>query len=250
MTRVRQLFAVARACFRPASPQTLAGVSAYVAYLVWLAMRGIGSVGDTAYIHLSVALAAAGAWVGGCVARGARWPGASFTPSFTTALGIVAAFVTVSAVGINGAATFVGGLDLWTFTAFAPLAAAAGLSAGYARPSFGDGPPFVTPHPRPTWSALRRRRGATDARRGDLDSWQPLLVSALALLAWFVFRLRAHTITSLSPSWSMWRAKAKLPPNRLWEPSMPQRRCYGPAYWRPPAPSPTGTRDSNGETVP
>ena len=135
MNRLHQLFVIAVACFRPASPQTLIGVSAYVAYLAWLAMRGIDSIGDTAYIHLSVALATAGAWIGSCVGRGTRWPGASFTPSFSSALGIVAAFATVSAVGINGAATFAGGLDLLTLAAFAPLAAAAGLWAGFALPS-------------------------------------------------------------------------------------------------------------------
>ena len=221
MTRIRQLFAVARACFRPASPQTLMGVSAYLAYLVWLAMRGIDSVGDTAFIHLSVALAVAGAWVGRCVARAAQWPGASFAPPFTTALGIVAAFVIVSAVGINSAAAIVGELDLLTFAVFAPLAAAAGLSAGYARPYMATclslillilvplGPLFGAD------VALTMHGTATSLLAAAA------LVSGVALLAKFTFRLHAHKLTSPSPAWPLRSAIPKLPRNRLWEPSIP-----------------------------
>lgn len=134
MTHVRQLFAVARACFSPASPQTIIGVSTYGGYLVWLAIHEVAFVGDTVYIHLTVAVATAGAWIGNSVGRIARWPGAAFTPSLVAVLGIVATLAGVSALGLNGAAAWLSGLDTVPVAQFGPFALAAGLACGRTRP--------------------------------------------------------------------------------------------------------------------
>ena len=223
MTRAHQLIAVVRACFRPASPLTLIGVSAYGAYLAWLAMREIDVAGNTAYIHLCLALATAGAWIGACVGRAARWPGSRFTPAFIPMLGFVAAFAAVSALGLNGATAWIGGLDPWPLAALGTLATAAGLAGGCAQPSLTKylclcvlilvpltpllGPDLPLP--------IHGAEGAVTS--------VVALAGATALLVRFAFRLRGSDVTSpsssaLSRPW--WPARAGLLPNRLSEPSM------------------------------
>ena len=223
MTRARQLIAVARTCFRPASPWTMTGVSAYGAYLAWLALREIGAVGDTAYIHLCFALATAGSWIGACVGHAARWPGSRFTPAFIPALGIVAALAAVSALGLTGAAAWIGGLDPWPLAALGTLATAAGMAGGCARPSLTAclflclgilaplGPLLGPGVPLPIYGAA-----------GAVSS-VVALAAATFLLVRLAFQIRAPDVTSSSPSAPRrhkWPANAKLLPKRLSEPSM------------------------------
>ena len=135
MTRVRSTMAIVWAGFRPASPPTWIGVSAYGAYLAWLAIREINTVGDAVYIHLCVAVATAAAWTGACVGRIARWPGARFTPALMPALGVVAAAVVVAVLCLNGAVAWIAGFHPWALAPFGTFATAVGLAVGVWRPA-------------------------------------------------------------------------------------------------------------------
>ena len=224
MRRIHQLVAVARSCFGATSPTTLAGVSAYGAYHAWLAIRGIAMIGDVAYIHLWVALAAAGAWVGACIGRTVQWSGSVFTPELIPALGVVAAFVTVSAAGINSATAFIGGLGPLPLAIFGPLAFASGLTGGHFRPALTMhllsllvilvplGPFIGTVVPLP-------QQGAAVGTVASVVA----LVAAAALLFWFACRGLARTPASVPPSsstWGSWNSMTKLLRCRWCEPAL------------------------------
>ena len=217
MTRVRQLIAVVRVCFRPASLPTLAGVSGYSAYLVWMAVRAVDAAGDTAYIHLCFALATAGSWIGASVGQAARWPGSRFTPPFIAMLRFVAAIAAVSALGLNGAAAWIGGLDPWPLAALGTLATAAGLVGGCARP-YSPRYLFLCLVILVMLARLLGRsvplpiHGATVA--------VVALAAASALLLRFSFRLRAPDVAPSAPTRPWWPAMARLVPSRLSEPSL------------------------------
>ena len=222
MIRVHQLVRVSRACLRPGSPQTLIGVSAYCAYLAFLSIREIEALGDTAYVHLCVSLATAGAWIGVGVGRAATWPGAAFTPAYIPALGVVATQAVVLALGLNGAAAWIGGLDPWPLTTFGLLAAATGLASGRAQPALTSYLVLclviLVPCGPLLGSAPLPIHGAESAVASVLA-----IAAAAAILVWFAFRLRAPGVTSRSPSalgWFGWPTAVKLLTNRLREPSI------------------------------
>ena len=135
MTVVRQLPVVARACFRPTSTRTLIGVSAYCAFLAWLAFRGIESLGDTAYLYTGLPLAIAGTWIGACIRRTAAWTGSHFTPGLSKTLGLVAALAALAALGLHAAVASIGGLEPWPLVVWGPLALTAGMFGGGERPA-------------------------------------------------------------------------------------------------------------------
>ena len=222
MKRPRLLIVVARTCFRPAWPITLIGVSTYVAYLVWLATYEIGLIGAAAYVHLGLALATAGAWIGAYVGRLASWSGARFIPSLGSTLAILAGFGAVSALVLNSMAAWLGGIGSWSLAPFGVLAVTAGLVSGQARPGSELGfflclgiliplEPLLDPVVAPLISGAK-----------NPASLVVVLGASTALLVWFVCRLRASRVGgSLSQSSTLpsWATTTRLP-NRLREPSM------------------------------
>lgn len=200
------LLATAGACF-PATPLTLAGVFAYGAYLVWLAMREVAVLGDTSYVLFLAALAAAGSWIGGCASYAARWPGVRFVPGFVPMVASVAAFASVCALGANVAAAWAGGLNPLTFAGLGPLVVAAGLVGGCTRPAL--------------MKYLFLGVGILHTLATSFDPSVPLLIRdatgtmplILALAAtgafafWFVRQLRSHRVISrltANTKWLSW----------------------------------------------
>lgn len=221
MIRARHLVAVSRACFRPTSAAALIGVTTYVAYLAWLSTSEINAIGATAYLHLSVTLATGGAWVGACLGRAANWSGSVFTGAFVPTLVLAGALAATSVLGINVVAGYVAGMDPWSLAALGSFATAAGLAIGRARPEstlylfliLGGlvpiGPVIGPLLPLPV-------SGTTGVM---LSVAAP--VAAIALLAWFAYRLQAPIVSSdsLRPT-SM--AMARVLPNWLSEPTLPR----------------------------
>lgn len=224
MIHAHQLLAAARACFRP-TPLTLAGVFAYGAYLAWLAIGDIETLGDTTYLMFLAALAAAGSWIGGCASQAARWPGVRFIPGFVPTLATVAVLASVSALTVNCAVAWAGGLGPMPFTTLGTLAVAAGLAGGCARPGLtkylflGVGIlDTLAPSFDPVVPALIR-----DAT-GTVPSIVAL-VAAAALVAWFAQRLQSPRVASTSPSSArrpLWNTTANRLRSRLWELSLPR----------------------------
>ena len=133
MTGPRQLIALARTCFRPTSSQALVGVFC-AAYLAWLAMDGVTAVGSIAYIRLCLIPAVAGAWIGACAGRVARWHGSRFAPTFGPTFGLVSALASVLALGLTGLVAWIGGLDARPVVGLGTLSMTAGLVTGCAQP--------------------------------------------------------------------------------------------------------------------
>ena len=223
MTLGHQLLATARACFRP-TPRTLAGVFAYGAYLAWQAMRHIDMLGDTTYILLLAALAAAGSWIGGCASQAARWPGVRFVPGFVPTIATVAAFASASVLGANCGVALAGGLSPWPFTTLATLVVTAGLAAGCTRPALTkylflgviilDA---LAPSLDPVVPPIRDVTGTSTSIIA--------LAAATALVFWFVKRLRSPRAVStfLSNAGRLPRFTTAIRlRSRLWEPSMPR----------------------------
>ena len=138
MTGPSHLFAITGACFRPSSSQALIGAFC-AAYLTWLATGGVDTLGNAigsyaAYIHLCLIPAGAGAWVGGCAGRVARWHGSRFTPTFGPTFGLVSALASVLALLLTGLIAWVGDLDPRPVVGLGTLSMTAGLVAGCAQP--------------------------------------------------------------------------------------------------------------------
>lgn len=216
MTNARRLLMIARVCFCTGSPQTLIGVS-YGVYVVLLATHRIGAGGDIANLDLCFASAVAGAWIGACLGRVARWSEFRFTPAFVSALGVVSALAAVFALGVIGLLAWMGGLDPRPLAALCAPAMCAGIASGCARPltmymlvgiaillSFTSS--LGTALPLPVISL------------GGMAASVIALFLATMLLARIAFRLRSISVTP--PSVSTPRSPSKLLWNRLWEPSM------------------------------
>ena len=218
------LLATALACFPP-TPLTLAGVFAYGAYLIWLAMRDIAVLGDTSHILFLAALATAGFWIGGCASQTAQWRGVRFVPGFVPTIASVAAFASVCALGANVAAAWAGGLYPLTFAGLGPLVVAAGLVGGCTRPA-------LTKY-------LFLGVVILHTLAPSLDRFVPLLIhdatgtvpsivalaAAAALSFWFVQRLRSQRVISRFPANTTWlsRNPTAIPLwSRLRELSMPR----------------------------
>ncbi|MXY56261.1 MAG: hypothetical protein F4029_19335 [Gammaproteobacteria bacterium] len=221
MIRTRPMMAIACASFRPASPLTLIGVATYGAYLTWLAMREINTVGDAVYIHLCFALATAAAWIGACVGRTGGWYGALFTPALMPALGVVAAVVTISVVCLNWVVAWAAGLDPWVLAPFGTFATVAGLAGGFWRPA------LVKYLYLCMWILLAFApvlfRGVALPLNGMFSlASVTVLAAATALFVHFVVVVRrpstaSPTTSAPTPVWRL--ALAELLPNRLSEPS-------------------------------
>ena len=190
MIERRQVIRTAAVCLQPFAVQTLVGAPLYCAALAWMAVREVEGLGTTSYIQLAFALATLGAWVGSCVGRTAKWPGAFLTPGYRAALGTVAVAVAGLGFGINVSVAQIGGLAPWPLAAFGALILSACLVAGLGRPllvvylslcmaaSFALGPALgrdvlaaESLVPAPAWSAVA-------------------LVPTVGLLAWFASLVR------------------------------------------------------------
>ena len=130
----RQLTALARTCFRPSSSQALIGIFC-AAYLAWLATGGVNAIGTTAYVHLYFIPAVAGAWIGGCAGRIARWPGSRFSTPFGPTFGLVSALAGILVLAAMGLIAWISGLNGWPVVALEPLSMTAGLVSGCAKPA-------------------------------------------------------------------------------------------------------------------
>ena len=218
-----RLLGVLRTCFRPASPIAFIGVPAYVAYLGWLAMYEIGMIGDTAYVHMCLLLATAGAWVGAYAGRLARWPGFRFIPGFAPVLGTVTALVSISVLLLNGVAARIGGIDPWPLAPLGALALAAGLVGGRARPASAYVLFVSLGVLIPLGPLLDRLEPLLVL---GAKTWPPIvaaLVVAVALLVWFASRLRLPRVRPSPPSVTAlppWITTFKFLPRRFREPSM------------------------------
>ena len=224
MTLVRQLPVVAGACFRPASARTLIGVSAYGAYLAWLVLRGIESLGDTAYLYTILPLAVAGTWIGACVRRTAAWTGSLFTPGLPKALGLVATLAALGVLGLHAAVALIGGLESWHLVVWGPLALAVGMFGGGERPALTSYlilllaalvpvAPFIQTYASPSSLGLSNATASVVA-----------LAAATVTLSWFaVLRLHRPTIPS-PPSTSrwFWSHRTGMYSRTVWEPSLPR----------------------------
>ena len=219
MTGSRQMVGIVRACFCTLSPQTLVGVS-YAGYLVWLELAGIEGGGGTIDIHMCIAPAIAGMWIGSCVSTVAAWPGTRFTPAFVTKFSIVAALAAVSALALTGLLGWIGGLDPRPFAALGTLTMIAGIASGCTWPSFTMylfvGAAILLPFASPSGSAVPLPPiGSVGAAGATI-----VLAATTVLLVRIALRLRVTRVISLSTSTP--RRPDKLLRNRLWEPSMPR----------------------------
>ena len=222
MIRTR-LLGVVRTCFRPASPIAFIGVPAYVAYLGWLAMYEIGMIGHTAYVHMCLLLATAGAWVGACTGRLARWPGFRFIPGFIPALGIVAALVSLWALLLNGLAVWIGGVDPRPLAPFGTLALAAGLVGGRARPVLAYHLFVCLGVLIPLGPLLGPLEPVLVQGTKNLMSIVAAWIVATALLVRFESRLRVPRVRSSPQSVAalpQWAKTFKFLPSRFREPSL------------------------------
>ena len=135
--RIRQTAAMAGACFRPTAPWTVAGAAGYVAYLAWMSLHIVEALGSTAFVHLLVAVATLGAWVGGCVRRGRGWPTVVLVPGYGAASVVPALVVALGGFGCVVAVAWQGGLDPWPFAAVGVLALSASMVVGLILPGAG-----------------------------------------------------------------------------------------------------------------
>ena len=220
MTRAEQLIAVVRAFFRPTSPATLIGASTYITYLSWLSLSEIDTIGATAFVHLSVTLATAGAWVGACLGRATNWSGSVFAETFVPMLVIAGALASTTVLAMNVVAGYLAGLDAWSLTALGTFPTALGLAIGRAHPRstfylflilgvlVPIGPVISPLLPLPI-------RGTTGLA---LSVAAP--VAAAALLAWFASRLRRPAVSSKTRPANI--TVARVQPSWLSEPSLPR----------------------------
>lgn len=221
MTRVQQLIAVSRVCFRPTSSATLLGVATYTGYLAWLSTSEIDAIGATAYVHLSVTLTTAGAWVGACLGRAANWSGSVFSMTFVPTLVVAGALASATVLAVNVAAGYVAGLDPWSLTALGTLGTAVGLAIGRARPAstfylflvlgvlVPVGPAIGPLLPIPV-------RGTTGVMLSVAA-----MIAATALLSWFAFRLHVPNV-SVKSLRTLSMAMARVMPSWLSEPTLPR----------------------------
>lgn len=135
----KQLSATTAACFLPLTAQARAGVAGYLVYLLWLTISGTERLGTSSYIHLLLAFAMLGAWVGGRLRRARTWLGAPLLPAYGVALGILAMGIAgsglLSIVGIG----FVGGLDHWLLLANGGLTLSVFSVVGHRMPRLALG---------------------------------------------------------------------------------------------------------------
>lgn len=221
MSRARQLIALARTCFRPSSPLTLLGVSAYGFYLAWLAIWEVHKIGDTTYVHLGLTLATAGAWIGARVGETARWPGSRFSPPFVLGLCTIAAFASAAALALNGVAAAIGGLHDYRFVPFGILAMAAGLAGGCARPALPRYLSLCLVALVPLGPLLFR--ASVPSPEPDFVWSVAALVGTIGVLVGFAAVLRTSDVASLSlPAMSRFSRTLvhKLLPSRLLEPAI------------------------------
>ena len=217
MTGVAQMVAITRHCFCTFSPQTLVGVS-YAAFLVWAGLTGIGADGDTIYIHMCVAPAIGGMWIGACVSGVASWPASRFTPPFVSKFSIVAALAAVSALVLTGLIGWIGGSDPRPFAALGTLTMIAGIASGCVWPSFTMylfvGAAILLPYASPPGTAVPLPPiGSAGAAGATI-----VLAATTMVLVRIALRLRVTHIKA--PSTASLRRLDKLLGNRLWEPSM------------------------------
>lgn len=125
---------VAGACFLPRSPGAFSGVGAWAAYLAWVATGLVERLGTTAYIHLLFAVAALGAWLGGCAARARGWPNAGLVPGYLRATNLVTVGVAVTGLACVIFAGWFAGLGLWPLATVGVLALTASAFAGLLVP--------------------------------------------------------------------------------------------------------------------
>ena len=122
------------ACFRPAGASTLFGAAAYAAYLAWLAAGFAPKLGTAALVHLLLAVATLGAWVGACVGRIRAWPNVVLVPGFGAAATAPAFGVALAGLGCNVAVAWLAGLDPWSFGAVGLFALSASMMGGALLP--------------------------------------------------------------------------------------------------------------------
>ncbi|MCY3624195.1 MAG: hypothetical protein OXH68_21115 [Gammaproteobacteria bacterium] len=224
MTVVRQLPVVAVACFRPASTGTLIGVSAYGAFLAWLAFRGIESLGDTALLYTGLPLAIAGTWIGACVRRTAAWTGSHFTPGLSKTLGFVAALAALAALWLHAVVASIGGLEPWPLLVWGPLALAAGMLGGGERPALTSYLILFLAILVPLAPLLQAH--ASTSSFGLSNAAAIVIALAAATVVLFGFAVRLHRPAIPSPpattGWFWLRWIGSHSGSALWAPSLPR----------------------------
>ena len=125
---------MAAACFRPAAPQTLLGAAAYFAYLAWVSLHFVEVAGTTTFVHLLVAAATLGAWVGGCLRRVRGWPTVVLVPGYGAASAVPALVVACGGFACIATVAWHGGIAPWPFAAVGVLALSASVVAGLVVP--------------------------------------------------------------------------------------------------------------------
>ncbi|MYD96859.1 MAG: hypothetical protein F4X98_05675 [Gammaproteobacteria bacterium] len=222
MTVVRQLAVVAGACFRPSSTRVLIGLSAYAAFLAWLAFHGIDLLGGTAYLYTGLPLAIAGTWIGACVRRTAAWAGSHFTPGLSKALGRVATLAALAALGLHAAVASIGGLEPWPLLVWGPLALAAGMLGGGERPALTSYLILFLAILVPLAPFLQAYASTPLLGWSNATVTVITLAAATVALSRFAFRLHRPTIPS-PPATSRWlrlRMAGGNSPSGVWEPSL------------------------------
>lgn len=130
----RQMAMMSATCFRPGAASTLSGAAAYAAYLAWLAAGLAAELGTTALVHLLLAVATLGAWVGACVGRIRAWPNAVLVPGFGAAATVPALGVALAGFGCTVVVAWLAGLDTWSFAAIGVLTLSASMLGGTLLP--------------------------------------------------------------------------------------------------------------------
>ena len=192
----RDLPVVASACFRPTSTRTLIGVSAYCAFLAWLAFRGIESLGDAAYLYTGIPLAIAGTWIGACVRRTAAWTGSHFTPRLFKTLGLIAILAALAALGLHAAVALIGGLEPLPLLVWGPLALAAGMLGGGERPALMPYLILFLAILVALAPLLHSYASASSLGLSNATATVICLAAAMVTLSWFAVRLHRPTIPS------------------------------------------------------
>lgn len=218
--RVRQMGTMSAACFRPAGASTLFGAAAYAAYLAWLAAGFAAELGTAALVHLLLAVATLGAWVGACVGRIRAWPNVVLVPGFGAAATVPAVGVALAGLGCNVAVAWLAGLDPWSFGAVGLFALSASMVGGALLPSAAGYLHLGM------WLAL------ISGDYWERDALAPNLVPAglsavsavcgFGLLAAFAFPGRPGVRASLGTAW----LRPGLPRTRtVWEPAVVRVTC-------------------------